>query len=56
MNAAKIVKGIDAKMAKVAKVRDELDDFIDTLTGLREGCNEAWENLHRARDALSEMV
>lgn len=59
MTPAKIksmIKGIDKQMAKVAKTRDELDDFIDTLEHLKENCREAHDALQTARDALSELV
>ena len=51
-----IIKEIDKHMAKVGKARDDLDTFIDELSSLKEDCSEAWDNLQRARDALSEMV
>lgn len=51
-----IVKGIEKHMAKVAKARDDLDDFISTLDELREDCRNAYDCLQDARDALSEMV
>ena len=51
-----IVKGLNNQMAKVAKTRDELDEFIDTLEHLKENCREAHDALQTARDALSELV
>ncbi|WP_407305370.1 hypothetical protein [Acinetobacter sp.] len=59
MNTRKIesiLKGIDKHMAQIAKDRDKLDEFIDELVGLKENCDEAYDHLQRARDALSEMV
>ena len=56
MNVKSIDRQIKKHMDAVAKRRDELDDLIATLTDLREDCNEAWDHLGRARDALSELV
>lgn len=54
------VKSWDDKIKKrqegVAKERDKLDEALDELTALREHCDEAWEDLQRARDALSRFV
>lgn len=47
---------IDKNMAAVAKVRDKIDDDISEMEMLRENCREAWDDLQRARDALSELV
>lgn len=44
------------RQAAIAAERDKLDDVIDELTGLRESCDEAWDGIQRARDALSELV
>ena len=43
-------------MAGVAIERDKLDELISEMEDLRENCDEAWDHLERARDALSEMV
>lgn len=51
-----IIKGIDKHMKQVAKDRDKLDDFIGELSSLKEDCDEAWDCLQSARDALSELV
>ena len=59
MNSRKknsIIKTIDKHMAKIAKDRDKLDDFIDELNSLRDDCDEAYDHLQRARDCLSELV
>jgi chromosome segregation ATPase len=54
------VRSIDTKLAahmkQVATARDKLDETIGELTSLREDCDEAYDCLQRARDALSEMV
>lgn len=52
----KAAKVIERQMNAVEKVRDKLDDDIDTLKSLREDCDEAYENLIAARDALSRLV
>lgn len=51
-----VIKGVEKQMAKVAKTRDELDDFISELEQLKENCREAHDCLQDARDALSELV
>lgn len=51
-----IIKRIDSHMLSVAKDRDNLDDFISELEGLKENCREAWDSLQIARDALSCLV
>lgn len=52
----KVIKGLDKQIAKVAKTRDDLDEYINEMTGLLENCEEALDCLQRARDALSEMA
>ena len=55
-NIKNIIKGVEKHMKQVALERDKLDDFIDELTGLKEDCDNAYNHLMDARDALSEMV
>ena len=54
--ARKIIKQIEKHERAVAKARDDLDDYIGTLDQLRGDCDEAWDDLQRARDALSRFV
>jgi uncharacterized coiled-coil protein SlyX len=42
--------------AEVAKVRDKLEDAISEWEDLRDGCREAYDDIQRARDALSRLV
>lgn len=56
MTNKKIIEGIKERMDAVAKERDTLDEFISELNDLREDCDNAWECLQQARDALSELV
>lgn len=56
MNIKKIQKEIERHMASVAKERNSLDDFIATLSELREDCDSAYDSLITARDYLSELV
>jgi len=56
MKIKKLQKEIAKRMAAVAIERDKLDEVISDATDLREDCDEAWDHLQRARDALSEMV
>lgn len=53
---AAMLKRIDKHMASVAKERDKLDETISELESLKEDCDNAWNCLQDARDALSEMV
>lgn len=50
------MKQIETHQKGVAKRRDQLDEFIDELTDLRESCDDAWNALQTARDSLSELV
>lgn len=59
MTASKIkamVKALDKRMAEVAKVRDKIDEDIQTFEELRDDANEAFDELQRALDALSKLV
>ena len=56
MTPTAIEKQIAKRQEAVAKERDKLDDFIAHLTDLREDCDNAWNCLQDARDALSELV
>ncbi len=56
MKIKKVIKQIKKRENAVAKERDKLDELISELGDLREDCDEAWENLQSARDALSELV
>lgn len=50
---AKFNNILEKQQNKVAKIRDELDNQISEMEQLREDCQEAWDNLGDARDALS---
>ena len=56
MKTKKMIFEIDRRMKAVAEERDKLDAFISEVSDLREDCDEAWDHLQRARDALSELV
>lgn len=56
MKIKKLLKEIKKRENALANQRDKLDDLIDGLKDLREDCDEAWENLQSARDALSRLV
>ena len=53
---AALMRKIEKHRDAVAKTRDALDDAIAELEGLKGCCDEAWDNLQRARDALSELA
>jgi len=50
------IKEIDIRMLAVAAERDKIDSLIDELRHLSWNCEDAHDNLQRARDALSEIV
>ena len=56
MKTKKWISEIDKRMVGVAKERDKLDALISEISDLREDCDEAWDHLQRARDALSALV
>ena len=51
-----MMKRVEKHRDAVSKVRDALDDAIAELEGLRGCCDAAWDDLQRARDALSELA
>jgi HPt (histidine-containing phosphotransfer) domain-containing protein len=53
---ANAAKQIEKRMIAVGKERDKLDELIGELEQLKWNCEEAYDNLQRARDALSELV
>lgn len=52
----KMIATLDKRKAEVAAVRDKIDDAISDFEQLKDDCTEAWEDLQRARDALSRLV
>lgn len=50
------IEKIDLRKESVGKERDKLDEAISELQMLREDCDEAYDALQTARDALSRMV
>jgi hypothetical protein len=56
MKKAKIIKELEKHMKAVKKERDKLDEFISDLEDLREDCDNSYDLLISARDALSEIV
>jgi hypothetical protein len=49
-------KKIEKQMATIAKERDAIDSLINDLISLNDSCERAYDALHEARDALSELV
>jgi hypothetical protein len=53
-------KRLDVKLQKMQDIigrdRDKLDEIIGEYESLKDDCSEAWEDLDRARDALSRLV
>ena len=56
MKIATIVKKLEEHKSRIAKDRDALTEFIDELDSLRENYNEAYDDISRAIDHLSEQV
>lgn len=56
MNIKQAIKEIEKRQEAVGKERDRLDDLIRDLTSLKEDCDEAYDSLQTARDALSRLV
>lgn len=55
-NVTEIITQIEKHRDAVGAERDRLDSFIDELSALRDTCEKAWDDLQRARDALSEQA
>lgn len=56
MSFAALIRKLDKQMTAIGIERDKLDDLISEASALLDDCDEARENLQRARDALSELV
>ena len=56
MRTATMIKAIERCRDAIGKERDKLDDLSGELEELRETCQSAWDDLQRARDALSEWA
>lgn len=56
MDYAEIINKIEAHMKAIAAERDKIDDTISELSQLKDNCDTAYDDLHHARDALSELV
>jgi hypothetical protein len=50
------VKQIDKRKEAIGKERDKLDDLIGEMQSLKDDMDEAFDDLLRARDALSRLV
>jgi len=53
---AAIDRTISFHQIRIGVERDSLDNAIATLEQLKEDCEEAWDALQEARDALSRLV
>lgn len=56
LSLAAFIRRLEKQMTAIGVERDKLDDLISEASELLEDCNEAKDNLQRARDALSELV
>jgi hypothetical protein len=55
-NAAKWKVQLQQHLEAVGKERDALRSDIDEMEALEECCEEAYDNIQRAIDALSELA
>jgi len=53
---AAMIKKLERAKATLAKDRDALRDLFDELETLKEDCEEAYDSLENAIDALSRLV
>ncbi len=51
----RFIKKLRARQESIAKVRDKLRQDIMDAEGLVDDCDEAFDDLHRAIDALSRL-
>lgn len=56
LNMKQLIKAIEKHQKAIAKERDSLDKLIDDLQTFRDDCQDAWESLGYAREALSRQV
>lgn len=56
MSIKSMIRRVEKHLADVAKIRDTIDSSISEMSDLRDDCENAWDSLQRARDALSELV
>jgi hypothetical protein len=56
MTAKAIVKKLQKRLTAIGKERDRLRDLEDEVLTLKESCEEGYDNLERAIDALSQLV
>ena len=56
MNINKLVKKLTKHMKAIAIERDKLDELIGDADSLKNDCEEAYQELENARDALSRTV
>lgn len=56
MTFKKQVALIDAHIKRIGRERDKLDETITHLQDILNDCDEALEDLQRARDALSRWA
>lgn len=50
------ISQIAKRQDAVGKERDKLDELISDLQSLKDDCDEAFDALQTARDALSRLV
>ena len=55
-NLKDVIEKVEDQMKAVGRERDKIDNLIGDLTSLRDACEEAYDALWDAREALSEIV
>lgn len=56
MNYKQMISKIERQKNAIGKERDKLDDLISELANLKDDCDQAYDLLEEARDALSRLV
>lgn len=56
MNFKSIIKKLEKHRDQIGKDRDALSEYLDELTGLKESCDSAYDDIQRAIDSLSELA
>lgn len=56
MKYKQLIAQITKRQTAIGRERDQLDNLIGELETLRSDCQDAYESLQDARDALSRLV
>lgn len=56
MSAKKWMVQLEKHRDRIGKERDALAETLDEMQALKENCDDAYDNITRAIDALSELT